>query len=469
MNNQSLRRALTRRLVLVLAVLGVLAASAASYLGSRYANLAYDRALFEDVATLSNQIEIRDGKLHVDLPQAARAWLVADQGEQVRYRIVDLVNRRIVDANGSLGAWDGETLVVGQPYFRDVSLDRVDFRVAYLRHVVDPSDWPVLVEVGESRGQRDVMTRQIVGATLLLIGTMIAVAVWLVRQGFNSVLAPLRKLEAEAALRSSSNLTPLDPMLAPEEVRGLIGSINQMMKRLRQSIESQNRFIANAAHQLRTPIAGLQLQAQIALKGSTDETMTASIRDIEDSAARAAHLIEQLLVLSKAETDGVAATSQRVDLVEVAHRVIERFLPLAIKNKIDLGYDSISEEIVVAGNEVLLTELLSNLVDNGIRYGRPGGSLTVAVGRNAAGAALCVADNGAGISDTERKRMFERFYRPDSSLHGGAGLGLAIVKEIADRHFAEIVVEGEKDHGTRICVQFNRIRIERKGPVAETA
>ncbi len=471
-NRQSIRRTLTRQLALALTVIGLIGAGAASLLGNRYANLAYDRALSDDVATLANQVEIRNGELHVNLPQAARAWLIADQGDEVRYRVIDLKNHRILDANGNLGNSDNKEHIQGQAYFRDETIGNTDFRIAYMRRVVDPSDWPVLVEVGESLGNRNKMNRQIVAAAVLLISTMIAVAVWLVRQGVKKALAPLAQLEQEAALRSSSNLLPLDPMLAPHEVRGLIRSINQMMRRVSESIDSQNRFIANAAHQLRTPVAGLRLQAQIALKGGSPETVSSSLRDIEDSATRAAHLIEQLLVLSKADAaSGLDLTSELVDLTNLAQRVIEHFIPQAIRNNIDLGFDGPADGVIVRGNEILLHELLSNLVDNALRYGKPirdrgttAGQVTVSVRYEKDEVLLSVADEGPGVSEVEQDRLFQRFYRPDSatsSQTNGAGLGLAIVKEIADRHDARIVIsstpisqEGSECGGCTITIRF---------------
>ena len=299
----SLREGLTRRLLTALVAIGVIGVLAAYPLAGRYADLVYDRELFADVATLAQQVETDGGAaLHVNLPPAGQRWLLADHGRGVRFRVVDLRDGKVIAGNGWLGEWDGDVTGSGEPLFRDFTAGVVPYRVAYTRHVVDPDDIPVLVEVGETLGKRESIQRQIVGGMILLIGAMVAAAVALVWRGVSSELAPLRAVEAAAASRSGTNLDPLDPSHAPREVRGLIKAINRMMARLGKAIEAQRRFAANAAHQLRTPLAGVRLRAQMALRQPASEAIRASLLEIEASAMRAGHVLEQLLTLSQAET-----------------------------------------------------------------------------------------------------------------------------------------------------------------------
>ena len=253
----SLRSRLTRRLALVLAGIGVIGAIAAYWLGSSYANLAYDRALADDVLTMAEQVSMKQGQIQVALPDAALKWLLADEGDLVLYRVTDLRSMTVLAVKGDLGPIPSDIDVNGQAAYRDVETGGRRMRVSYMRHLVDPNDVPVLVEIGETTGKRDKMTRAILGATILFMATMIAVAVGLVRHGVRTALAPLKLLEAEVAQRSGTELTPLDPLHAPEEVRGLINAINRLMARVSSVVESQSHFIANAAHQLRTPLAGL--------------------------------------------------------------------------------------------------------------------------------------------------------------------------------------------------------------------
>jgi signal transduction histidine kinase len=449
----SLRRGLISRLVTALAAIGVIGVVAAYFLGSSYAGLLYDRALFDNVAILAGQITASDGKFSVDLPLGARRWLLANAGETVIYRIVDLRNGQVISGNGDLGAWPREFTGPGEPQFRNVEIGNAKFRVAYTRHLVDPLDIPVLVEVGETLGMRKLMAHQILGGTFLLIGIMIAVAVGMVRRGVSRELAPLRAIEEEAARRAGTNLAPLDASRAPQEVRGMIHAINQMMARLSEVTESQRRFTANAAHQLRTPIAGLRLRAQIALRQSSPEAIRSGLFEIEHSAARAARVIDQLLTLSNAESAGERKPApERVDIAEVAHHAIERHLQQAIEKGIDLGYDGVANGAYVAGTGLLLGELLSNLIDNSIRYGQPGGHVTVATALDAGAVVLSVEDDGPGFSEDEAKRVFQRFKGSDSSGSGGAGLGLAIVKEIADRFAARISLETRQGQGSRFVL-----------------
>jgi len=455
--SESLRRGLIRRLVPALAVIGFVGVIGVYSLGQRYANLAYDRALFDSVVALAGQVALRQQELWVDLPPEARKLLVGSDGEQVLFRVIDLRNSKVIVSNGNLGPWPDEVPVPGQPSFRDTQIGGTPFRVAYGVYLVDIEDVPALVEVAETLGERNSMTRQILAATVLLMGAIIAVAVFLVWQGVGRALAPLKMLEAEAAQRSSTNLKPLNADAAPQEVRGLIGSINRMMARVSESIDSQRRFIANAAHQLRTPIAGLQLQAQLALKKEPAAPVRAYLSEIEECADRTAHLIEQMLMLSKAEARDLVQTGQEVDLAQVARAVIERYLPQAVEQGVDLGYEGMPSGAPVAGSKVLLAELLANLVDNAIRYGRAGGRVTVRICDEPDATVLSVADDGPGISTAEQQKIFQRFYRPDSSATHGAGLGLAIVKEIAERHRGEVALESAPGGGCRFLVRFPRV------------
>ncbi|MCX7169395.1 MAG: sensor histidine kinase [Proteobacteria bacterium] len=451
----SLRARLTTRIGLALAVIGVLGTIVAYTLGAKYANLVYDQTLFDDVTTLAGQASVdKNGSVQLNLPTAALKWLLAAEGEVVIYRVTDLRTRKIVAENGDLGNWPDDPVITGQPAYRDVNNGKHKLRVAYTRRVAEPRDVPVLVEIGETTGKRDRMTRAIFAGTALFMAIMISVALGLVWRGVATALAPLKLLEAEATQRSATDLKPLDSLSAPEEVRGLIESINRLMARVSSVIESQSHFIANAAHQLRTPLAGLRLQVQLASKATQPEAMRSSLAEIEASAARATRLIEQLLVLSRAEATDSQTDSQIVDLGEISRQVIERYLPLADKRRIDLGYEGGTESRKVAGNDVLFAELLGNLVDNALRYGREGGRVTVETRKDGVDVLLAVSDDGGGFAETDREQVFQRFYRPDSSPQGGAGLGLAIVREIVERYRGNLTLESAPGHGSRFELRF---------------
>lgn len=450
----SLRARLTRRLALVLATIGVVGTIGFYVLGSRYANLAYDQALFDSVLTLADHIDAGDdGALRVNLPPAALKWLLSDGGEVIRYRITDLRNRKVVLSNGDIGLLPNDRGLVGQPAYRYYDGQDLRLRVAYTRHLVDPSDVPVLVEIGETTRKRDRLTRTILVVAALFMASTVVLAAGLVWHGVGAALAPLKLLETEAARRSGTDLQPLDPLNAPAEVRGLIQAINRLMSRVSNVMESQSHFIANAAHQLRTPLSGIRLQAQLARKDAP-EPMYAALEDVENGAARASHLVDQLLVLSRAEAADPGAEGQTVNVHEVIRDVVERHLHLADERGIDLGYEGETVPMKVLGNEVLFGELLGNLVDNALRYGQAGGRVTVEARRENSDVVLAVQDDGPGFAEGERDHVFQRFYRPDSSPRGGAGLGLAIVREIVDRYGGTMELKTAPDNGSRFEIRF---------------
>jgi two-component system sensor histidine kinase TctE len=452
MADLSLQGTLTRRLAAVLGALLVLTTLAVYGLGGLYIDLAYDRALYDDVATLGAQVEIRDERVRFSLPGAARALLLADD-DRVIYRVIDLKMGTVVDGNGDLGAWDPDTAVEGQPYYRDTRAGGDHFRIAYARRNLDPSEHPVLIEVGETLGKRERARHEILLGVIGLMLLLSALCVVALRQGVRDALAPLARLEAQAARRSGEDLAPLDPMLAPREARALIEAINRMMQRVSTMVEAQRRFVSNASHQLRTPIAGVRLQAQIALKSAAPPAVVESLREIQTSATRAAHLIEQLLVLSAADADDFDSSRRPVDLARLAQSVIEGAMPQALRGDQVLDYDGPDEGPVVQGNPTLLTEMVLNLVDNALRYNAPGGRATVCVGSEAGEVYIGVVDDGPGLP-AGREALFARFQRGDNAQGEGAGLGLAIVKEIADRHGARIEVDSGPDRGTRIVALF---------------
>jgi two-component system sensor histidine kinase TctE len=452
LGDTSLRHALIRRLVSALGIIGVVGVAAAFYVGGRYASLEFDNALFENVALLSEQIFLEGGHVRLNLPPEARKLLLSDGEDQVVYRVIDLRDGHFVDANADLGPPATHLYAAGQPAYRDVAIGNREFRVSFTRRVLDPSDVPVLIEVGETLKKRQRMRTQILGGSILIVGTMIFAAVVLVWQGVGRALQPLRELEDEARQRSGTNLTPLNPALAPLEVRGLIQSVNRMMARVSEVMDSQQRFIANAAHQLRTPIAGLRLQAQLGLQHEAPASVRSTMREIEQSAGRAAHLIDQLLTLSRVEGHETLL-SEDVDLLALCAQTIELQLALPATRHADLGLETTLREAHVTGNAVLLSELLGNLINNAVLHGD--GPVTVRVDRDFDELVLSVTDNGPGLSPERQARAFERFVRSDAVSGGGAGLGLAIVKEIADRHGAVVRLVPVLPSGCRAEVRFH--------------
>ncbi len=453
--NLSLKVSLTRRLVVGLLVMGIIGAAVAYSVSTRFANRSFDRTLFDDVKVLANQVRWVEGSTRVTLSPDALIWLLADEGDDVIFRVTDLGAGRLLTSNGDLGALPDLNIRPDEPYFRSVSLGAERLRVAYVRKLVGPGNASALVEIGETTRKREGIAGSILIGTVSMMSVFILVAVALVWTGVGSALSPLRALEADAAQRSVGDLQPLDARSAPAEVLTLIEAFNHMIARVAQAIDVQRQFLANAAHQLKTPMAGLRLQAQLALTADSLGAAHENMRSVEHRAAHSAHLIDQLLSLAQAEAGESGLPSARCDLAEVAEAVIERMLPEARERRVDLGFESAGSAMVVLANPVLIGELMTNLVDNALRYGRMAGRVTVRLEHVAERVTLKVIDDGPGFPAETRELVFRRFWRSDSSVGDGAGLGLAIVREIAERYRAAVsIVSRPEIEGTRIEVAF---------------
>jgi two-component system sensor histidine kinase TctE len=249
--------------------------------------------------------------------------------------------------------------------------------------------------------------------------------------GLRRGLTPLLKLRDAVRSRGRTDLAPLSVPEAQSEIRPLIDALNAYMERVRAQMAAQRRFVANAAHQLRTPLALLSTQAAYARREVGADARSEALAALQESTKRLARLAEQLLTLSRAEPGSRRPRADRIDLAEAARGVLANLAPAAVARDVDLGLEA-EAAVTVVGDGTMLTEMIANLVDNALRYGRPGGSVTVAVAATSTEAVLTVADDGPGIPASEREHVFERFYRVAGTAEEGSGLGLAIVREVVD-------------------------------------
>jgi two-component system sensor histidine kinase TctE len=265
-------------------------------------------------------------------------------------------------------------------------------------------------------------------------------------------------LGAGIRARPEEDLTPIAAADVPLEVVPLVDAINHHMGRIDQMIQARRRFITDAAHQLRTPLAVLNTQAEYALRQDHISEMRAAITALHRSLGSAIRLTNQLLSLSRAEPiNGLMLTRQPVDLAALARDTVIELLPLAARKSIDLGLEGTEQPVIVAGNPVLLREMLTNLIDNALRYTPSGGLVTVRVdqaGGAAPHARLHVSDTGVGIPAAQREAVFHRFFRLDSTDHSGSGLGLSIVREIVLGHGGEIHIT-DPQNGPGVVVVVN--------------
>jgi two-component system OmpR family sensor kinase len=292
---------------------------------------------------------------------------------------------------------------------------------------------------------------------LLLLLPVLAILVWTI---VGRVLSPIDRLARQVAGRSPSALQSLPEEEVPEEVRPLVLSLNALMTRLSSALAAQRAFVADAAHELRTPLAALKLQAQLASRARDEADRTAALADLQVGLERAAHVVHQLLTLAREEPGAeVDLPEQPVVLSELVGQVIADHARLAETKGIDLGATASGEDAQVHGNPGALRTLLANLVDNAIRYTPQGGRVDVAAGARNGTSFLEVADSGPGIPTADRPRVFDRFYRRSGTGESGSGLGLAIVKAIAERHGGRVTLGDSAMGGLSIRVELPGIAV----------
>lgn len=414
------------------------------------ANQPFDRALEDNVTVLAQQVKEVGGKVVSPLPSAARDILRADDIDTVYFRITGPRGEHVDgDRDIPLPA-DDDKSSSGGVQFRDDILHGTDVRIAYTH--VDLRRTPAerekfseprlaLVQVGETLGKRAQLANEIIKGVILPQFIILPIALGLVWLALSRGLSPLADLQRRIRARRPDDLSPIESGQVPEEISPLVGSLNDMLERLSHTIDVQKRFIADAAHQMKTPLAGLRMQSELALRQTDQEEIHRSLLQLAKSSESATRLVNQLLALARAEHQNPAAKPlQPVVLNELARDIVHDWVPVSFARQIDLGFEQPDYPVMVEGNPVMLRELLSNLIDNALHYTPAKGCVTVRVRSDSERQSvfLEVEDTGPGIAPAERARVFERFYRILGSTAGGSGLGLAIVREVAQQHDAEV-------------------------------
>jgi len=424
------------------------------------ANKAYDAALLDPVLAIASHLRRNGTEIELDLPTIAIEALRVDTEDRVYYAVLGTGGEHLIAGTAKLPA-PPELLHPGEHAFFDAKLEGEQVRVA-ARAVPVENGGTAIVEVAETLIKREKLVLELLVASAVpqvLIAFAAVVLLWL---GIGQGLRPLARLRGEIAARSPRDLRAVPEQDKPEEVRSLVGALNQLLARLNAAIAQQQRFISNAAHQLRTPLAGLKTHAELARR----EPSTAELRPLLDMIAgetqRTSHLVNQLLTLARAEP-GEAQSGQPVNLHEIVGRDVRDWVQRALAKNIDLGFEL--EDAWTLGEPLLLRELASNLLDNALAYTQAGGSVTLRTAVRAGETVLEVEDNGPGIPEAEREKVFERFYRVAATGGEGCGLGLSIVSEIAGRHNARVeLTRPPGGQGTLIRVVFPRLAAQASQP-----
>ena len=451
----SLRGLLARWLIGPMVGLFALTGIVTYFTAAGAARDAYDSALLDPALAIASHLLVADKNIEIGLPAAAIDALRIDSADRVYFQVLGPENRRFA----------GNTRIPRPPpdlapeasdhVFYSSAIDGRRVRIVAL-NVPHPRG-RILVQVAETFVKRDRLVKKLLLSTLFpqLVAVLAAIALFLF--GIHRGLKPLEQLRAQIDSRSSTDLHPVGADGTPAEMRSLVNTLNQLLARLSGAIDGQNRFIANAAHQLRTPLAGLKTHADLARRSVDPVEQRELIDMIAGETGRAGRLVNQLLALARAEP-GVTAQirSDPVNLRDVANHAAATWVARALEKDIDLGFEL--EHAWILGNALLLRELLSNLIDNAIAYTDSGGEVTVRTRVADHSAHLEVEDNGVGIPQSERARVFERFYRIPGAGGEGCGLGLAIVAEIAAKHDARVdLLTAGAGRGICARVEFKRI------------
>ena len=416
------------------------------------ANKPFDRALEYNAQALAQLVTVHRGQAQFNLPQPASELLRADDSDSVYYQVIGPHGEFLAGERALPPPPEGVQPVTGEVHLRDAELRGIAIRMASIWVRIPGRDAPhALVQVAETREKRSVLATEIIKGVMLPQFLILPLAVLLVWLALARGIKPLHQLEARIRARSPNDLSPLDHHTVPLEVVPLVASVNDLLVRLNDSMSTQKRFLADAAHQLKTPLAGLRMQADLAQReGNSTQELKRSLEQIGHASIRATHTVNQLLALARAEASGTQKALLPCDMASLTIDVVLDLVPMALDRHIDLGYEGAQPGepgVWVDGNPTLLAELVRNLVNNAMNYtpsssAQPG-VVTARVLADPFGRVLLVQveDSGPGVALAERELIFRPFYRTLGTGADGSGLGLPIVMEIARQHGAEVTVD----------------------------
>ncbi len=413
------------------------------------ANGPFDRALETNTYVLARQITPVNGVAELTLPPATLDLLRADNVDSVYFQVLGARGELVSGEADMPLPRDEDRPPPGVVVFRDDLLRGNDIRVAYTTVALPQArgTQPVLVQVGETLDKRNALANDIIKGVILPQFVILPLAILLVWFGLSRGLAPLAALQAHIRGRRPDDLSPVEAQRAPPEIEPLVTSFNDLLARLEQNMALQKRFIADAAHQMKTPLAGLRTQAEFALRHDVPAEVARSLEQIATSSEQAARLVTQLLALARAENRATGLTLEPVAIATLARLAVRDWVQAALAKRMDLGYEGPDEDdgapLEIDGHPVMLREMLGNLIDNAIRYTPDGGRITVRVRavREAGRVDVEIEDTGPGIPAHERERVLERFYRILDREGDGSGLGLAIVREIVAQHGGALTLD----------------------------
>lgn len=447
-----MRPSISRQLVLWLAVplmLLALCSALVHYLNNITPSVMdSDRRLKEAANSLMARLDVEGSNASIDERREGAPRLPSS--DSVIYAVRDTKGRLLI------GSPELPSAPMSDETSQLIAIARIGNRNARcLTTRFDTNRGVVFITVADVKPQAQTAARYGLMSTLLWDFVQLDLTLVLVWIGIQLGLRPVKRLREEIAARTAQDLRPIDESAVPREIAPVVVNINRLFALLRTAVQAQQQFISNTAHQLRTPITGMQAQLELLISEPDAQPVRHRLLTLQESIRQLAHSSNQLLTLARADpAANIAARKQMVDLAATVSEVAARFFDRAIKSHIDLGINV--APIAIKADPSLIDDLLSNLVDNALKYTPSGGSVTVSAGDEHGKAYLAIEDTGPGIPERERQRVRQRFYRMPNSPGHGSGLGLAIVDEIAQIHDASVEIgPGANGAGTRIVVQFS--------------
>ncbi len=460
--HSSLRKKLLVLLVPPLLILILIASSILFRFAIVEQRDAFDNALYDSAYSIYQLIQKSDDSIeNLSLPKNEKQFILNDQSDVIFYNVVG-TDGKLLNGDSDGGLMPQIKEQTSNPNFRDGIVHNLKVRIVSTLVSIQKNgvELPVYIQVAETLNKREALASNvlidiIVPQLLLVLFTIIII--WF---GVERGLQPLFDLQAAVSKRSYLDLSSIEMPDVPTEVMILVNSVNSLMRQLESVLSAQNRFIADAAHQLRTPLAGAQAQLELALLESDPDQHQELLERVSTSMERLSHTITQLLSLARNQQDASHnMVMSRVNLNKIAQEVTTDMVPTAIKKGLDLGFEADTQSTIILGDSKRLKEMLYNLVDNALLYTPAGGKVTVKVQHEAGEIVLSVIDNGPGIPKSEREKVFERFHRVIGTGQEGSGLGLAIVMEIAQLHQANVEIADEpRKKGLNIQVSFAEMK-----------
>ncbi|WP_338322954.1 sensor histidine kinase [Croceibacterium ferulae] len=442
-------RLLATMLVPLLAV-AILLGLAGATLIADVVRRANDRVMGGALGAIADTVQVERGTVTLDLPPAAFAMLENAEQDNIYYRVA--VGGTLLTGYPDLSPPEIASLPEEVPRFRYARFRGQRVRIAEVRRALPGIAAPVIVQVAETLDSRNALRWRLVAALLAGELVLVGVASLLIRPALGWSLRPLASLRDAVTARdtrATPDLSALETGPLPVELRPLADAFDNLLARLDSATAGMRRFTADASHQMRTPLSVLKVQVALARRGDPD-----ALAEIADAAERLERLVTQLLALARAEEAGALPPLEDVDLREVAIAVINRRIGQAIEAGVELDLAAAPGPFMVAGHRTLLFEIVSNLLDNAIRYNRAGGLVVVTMERTDTAITIAVADDGPGLPAADLERVGQRFVRLATSAgREGSGLGLAIVRSAAQRLGAEVAIINTEP-GLRVTLSF---------------